>query len=517
PAPVVPPGLDLTPEEFEHVFAGPVAAALSAGDAEADGAVAPVTAVIASHLGARQGERVRDYARHLAGSAGRVGLIELDAAEFRLSCYDPAVEPGTEAAERPVGQTGTCDPREVAEALEELNIDVDRWLVAMPAARTPEAKELVGRCEHWALLCSCDHDGVVSAYRALKGAAEARPGEARLSLAVIDAAGDAEAARVHQKLAAVVRQFLGWEVEPEPAVRYAANVAEHPLMNCRVARDKAQIAAAPHWDVVVEFLGRERRATGARHVVVPDPEIVPAYPAKPQAMAGGPARTERAAPEVVAPRVDEPRDVPPRAVEPPIHRVEFATEPVPSVAPAAVAASVAPAPVAAAPMPAPAGPTLVPLSVPAVCGTADDVIDLPGDPADAAGILSALLRRPEWGLVECPLTPPAPTGGATAPVRLAVGRDRGLVLVGVARKGLAELRAIGHAYRWATENQALIAMAVPQFAIDAGRAPTVTLLVDQTDVSAEALRPMMGAGHVTVRAYRTLRWAGRTGLLLEAA
>jgi hypothetical protein len=41
--------------------------------------------------------------------------------------------------------------------------------------------------------------------------------------------------------------------------------------------------------------------------------------------------------------------------------------------------------------------------------------------------------------------------------------------------------------------------------------------VDQSDISAAVLQPMLQADHVTVQAYRKLRWGERTGVLLEAA
>ena len=104
-----------------------------------------------------------------------------------------------------------------------------------------------------------------------------------------------------------------------------------------------------------------------------------------------------------------------------------------------------------------------------------------------------------------------------ADVRLAVARDRGLLLLAVARQGLGELKLIGRAYQWLQENQSLIAMAVPQFAIDPATTPRFRLLVDQADLSAETLRPMLESSHVKVQAYRRLRWGGKAGLLLEAA
>ncbi|HSI32720.1 MAG TPA: hypothetical protein VK986_03940, partial [Tepidisphaeraceae bacterium] len=68
-----------------------------------------------------------------------------------------------------------------------------------------------------------------------------------------------------------------------------------------------------------------------------------------------------------------------------------------------------------------------------------------------------------------------------------------------------------------TENRGLIAMAMPQLAIDAHRHPRLRLLVDHADASAEALAPMLESGMVSVQAYRKLRWGGRVGLLVEAA
>ena len=36
------------------------------------------------------------------------------------------------------------DPKRMTEALEELNWDVDRWLLLLPVPRTPEARDLRG-------------------------------------------------------------------------------------------------------------------------------------------------------------------------------------------------------------------------------------------------------------------------------------------------------------------------------------------------------------------------------------
>jgi hypothetical protein len=545
---------ELTSDEIAHVVGRPgVPTADDARGSDDERAwaqpgpadTAPVTAVLASHLNGRQLDRVREYARHVAASAGRVGLIDLDVNDFRLTCFDSAGEPGAADQVRPTEITGAVDPREIAAAVEELNLDVDRWVVLVPNLRTPEAATLIADAEHWALLCTPDHDGVVAGYRTLKGVAEARSAgggprpATRLTVAVLDAAGDAEAARVQQKLAGVSRQFLGWDADAEPPVRYAAGVAEHPLMHCRVSGGRGQGVVGPHWAAVAELLGRPRRGAGqpagglgTSSAAKPEPLLV--ADAAPRVRAatdeavgvrrvGGAdasaerARTGREARDTTArfapaASLDESSD----AISPsPTHmRIEPAADAASSPAPALTqgfAATPGPTfPFAAATAPATAS---FPMTFADAPPAGDDVLDLPGDVADPRGVLSAVLRRPEWGLAECPIEPPA----CPAAARLAVSRDRGLVLVAVAARGLADLRAIGQAYRWLAENRGLIALALPQFAIDAGRTPGLHLLVDQGDIAGDQLRPIMQAEHVRVRAYRTLRWAGRTGLLLDAA
>lgn len=512
------PAHDLSPEEYAEVLGAEedaVDAAHVPHDAALDESaaalpVAPVTALLATHLVGRQLERARDYARHLAAGTGRVGLIDLDVSEFRLFCFDPAAEPGMELQQRSAPLTGVCDPREIAAAVEELNVDIERWLILIPNLRTPEARALLQHAERWVLLGTCDHDGVVAAYRTLKMVAEARQPETELALAVLDSAGDAEAARVHQKLAGVCRQFLNWDVQPEPTVRYAPSVAEHPLMNCRVSRDKAQLASAPHWTVIEELLQRPRRD---------DHVDLPADVAKPQATAEPVSVPVVEAPIAPAPEVD-------------VRRVAIAREPEPVIAPkpaSVEAPSVgvstfvqagyvhamenASPDITVPPLPSPMpGDTMRLAPAAPVNPCNDEILELTGDAVDGASILAAVLRRSDWGLVECPVTPPM-----CPAAKLAVSRDRGLVLVAAATRGLTELRAIGAAYRWMNENRALIAMAMPQFAIDVHRLAALHLLVDQSDISAELLRPMVQTAQVNVHAYRTLRWAGRRGLLLEAA
>ena len=452
--------VDMTPEEFAQIYGAPE------GAAEPQRRPVPVTALISAHLNGKQFDRVKQYARHLAGQFGRVGLIEVDGSEFRLMCFEPAAPDGICDAEQ---QACECaEPRQMSEALEELNWDVEQWLLLLPNPRTPEARALLREVDHWVLLSTCDHDGVVSSYRMLKGVAEtSRP---RLSLALLEAPDEPTASRVFQKLSGVCLQFLDWPVEAELPVEPAPSVNEHLVLLYRPTRDKAQLATAPQWAAVSDFLTAGRAA-----------QNTPIEPAD---------ETEQT---MYEPQMEQPR--------------QWAADAMASGEPSTSEPQI-PAPGDVLPVPmAPAAQS----SAPAADGF-DEVIDLPDHDTSGQSVLSAMLRSSGGGLVECPLRPPM-----CPEARLAVTRDRGIILLAVARQGLSQLRSIGQAYRWLCENQQLIRMALPQFAIDPEQSPMLRLLVDRSDLAADLLQPLMQADHVRVQAYRKLRWGERTGVFLEAA
>lgn len=484
--------IDLTPEEYAQVFGGGAgAASMAAGTraAPSQGArrTPPMTAILGEHLNGKQFARVKEYARHLAAREGRVGLIELDGSEFRLMCFEadgesaecPTVSAATEVA------TEAYDPRAMAEAVEELNFDVDRWLLLVPSPRVLEAQPLLALVDHWVLLTTCDHDGVVSSYRMLKGMADL--GRARLTLAVLDAHDEVHAAKVHNKLAGVCEQFLGRALQAEPPVRRAYRVAEHLVMLCRPNRDKAQLGNPPQWAIVEEFLAKAKAATS---VVAPAEETETAE-------ADGPPSVDDNEHDGVS--------IDPAA---PTQRELVGDVVVPTAgapAPEAIMAEATPVAVGAQTPASGADP---------VCDeSASNVLDLPSLDASAEQIVSAVLKQDGGSaLLECPVRPPM-----CADARLAVTREHGVVLVAVAGRGLNELRSIGQAYRWLVENRSLIGMAVPQLAIDARQTPRLRLLVDRLDANADVLQPMLGGGHVTVQSYRRLKWGQKAGLLLEAA
>jgi hypothetical protein len=473
PAPRTDQSIDLTPEEFAQVYGGGAGNgphAAEAAPAEPDARpVAPVCAVIGSHLNGKQFDRVKEYARHLAGQVGRVGLIELDASEFRLMCFEPGATPAdlADAAAASAATPECYDPRQIAEAVEELGCDVRRWVVLLTTPRVPEARALLRQVDHWVLLTTCDHDGVVSAYRSLKGLVEPshRP---RVTLALLDPPAEPEMVAVYRKLSGVCQQFLGLRLDAEPAVRRSFRIAEHLVLLCRPTRDKARMANPPQWEILAEFLAKAKQAPAGHEedVVVETIE---------RADEQGVELVEENAHDVAAPE-------PP--VQPPL------AQSAPTLAPAPIPPPVHPAPP----------------------GAYQEVVELNDQGGTAEAVLSAVLRQNHGAYVECPVR--APMCGEA---RLAVSRDRGIVIFAVAREGLGELRAIGQAYKWVRENRTLLGMALPQFAIDTNQTPRLRLLVDQSDLSADALQPVLQSEYVTVQSYRKLRWGDRTGLLLEAA
>ena len=471
--------VDLTPEEYAQVSGQPDAADRASGS-EGAARIPAVTAVIAQHLNGRAPERVRDYARHLAANGERIGLLEVEAGEVRLMCFERSIEPNA-TDPRPAETTDHFDPRAITEALEEMSWDVDRWLLVLPNLRSLEARALLKDVSHWALLSTCDHDGVVSCYRTLKGLADLnRP---RMTLALMEAPNETVAAKVFRKLQGVCLQFLGIEVEAEPAVRPTRAVAEHMVAHCRATHDKASLSDGAQWKVVGEFLARAAAQKDCR-LPIANCELKETS-SKDQMTSGN---DDLKQPELAhEDRLAESAISNPQS---PIPSPQFAIRnPQSEISP----------PQSAIPTPS-AGDSIA------------EILDLPSDAADDRSVLAAILAGAGAELIECPIRAPM-----CPAARLAVTRDRGLVLLAVAGHGLGQLGEINRAYRWLVENRALISMALPQFAIDGLRHPRLRLIIDHADRAAAELSPMLESNTVSVQAYRKLRWGGRTGLLLEAA
>jgi hypothetical protein len=480
--------IDLTPEEYAQVFAGGEAIVRDAG---AEVRIPPITAVIAQHLNGRADERVKTYARHLAANGQRVGLLEIDVAQVRITCFERSIEP------TPAGSSDPNAPetmqhfnaRFITEALEEMSWDLDRWLLVLPNLRSVESRDLLKQVDHWTLLSTCDHDGVVSCYRTLKGLASVhQPRTPPLTLALMESVSEGQAGKIFKKLSSVCLQFLGIELTTEPTVRPTQTVAEHVVAHCLAPREQAQRWNGAQWIVAGDFLARARgqeaeQAAAVATSATSSPSLIDGSELADTADHSVDSATEPVEHEMSESKVHEERDE-----QIPTGRMAAAT-----TSPATTSV-----PVAATPTPA--------------AETIGEVIDLPDGAGDEESVLGAILAGSRGDLIECPVRAPmCPTA------RLAVTRERGLVILAVARKGLIELRAIAQAYRWLVENRALIGMAVPQLSIDGHRHPRLRLLVDHADLTAEALAPMLETATVSVQAYRKLRWGTKTGLLLEAA
>src|SRR6185295_14186138 len=192
--------IDLTPAEIARVVGDHI-------DHELHPHPAPVTAITRPHLSGGSFDAVREYAGHLAADGSRIGLIECDSSIFRVMIFERISTENSTNSDEPASAEG-FDARRMRETLDELCVDVDRWLLLLPSPRVHESRDLLREIDHWVLLSTCDHDGVVSCYRTLKGLADvSRP---RISLALLGAADESEAEHVFRKLSNVSQQFLSW-------------------------------------------------------------------------------------------------------------------------------------------------------------------------------------------------------------------------------------------------------------------------------------------------------------------
>jgi hypothetical protein len=240
--------IDMTPEEFEaSLEVNPETDELPETSEPIEGGAPSVTVVLSSHLAEQGSQSVRQYARNLAVDGTRVGLIEADNGEFAISCFEanggPAVSPTI---------LETLDIRQMSETLNEMAIDIDRWLISLPNAKSAESREVLRGAPHWVLLTTADHEGVVATYRTLKGLAEL--GRRRISLVVLDARDDAHADAVFRKLDAVSRQFLHSGLEAGSPLRPVQSVTEHLVLACQQDQEQAASGKSGHWQVIGQFL-----------------------------------------------------------------------------------------------------------------------------------------------------------------------------------------------------------------------------------------------------------------------
>ncbi|MBC7784710.1 MAG: hypothetical protein H7144_12805 [Burkholderiales bacterium] len=231
--------IDLTPEEFVHVF----------DDSDTNSAprkqYKPVRVVVAHHLGESMGQRVRELAGMLCQDGSRIGIIYADAGEVRVCCVEHNPHNG------PVADDFLTEPLEaqrIEQSLTELDQDVDEWLLLLPDSHCVESRAILRSVGSWLLITGVEHDAVVESYRTLKGLCDGYLPD--LSIAVAGAADEDELRKTHQKLAGVCQQFLKLKARPFGAIEASANLAEHVVLQASSSFNKAQLAAAPQWQVI---------------------------------------------------------------------------------------------------------------------------------------------------------------------------------------------------------------------------------------------------------------------------
>jgi hypothetical protein len=431
-----------------------------------------VTAVVTAHGDAELDDHVARFAGDLARNGARVGVVFLDSADIHIWLADAGDAP-TSVDPEEGDVLDHIDARRISETLNELNHDVDRWLLVLPEPRRPEARTLLQQTDDWVLLMTADHDGIVAGYRTLKGLADGP--KSPLSVALLDAASDDVADRVFAKLSGVCRQFLDWDVSAENPVSPGA-MSLVPVLSCHGGHDKAQLATLPHWRAVDEFLG-----------LPPDENANAAH-------FGNAGSQPQIVDSMSSQKTSEPKSTPAQAPQPEpkmnIAQTTTSDKNLHTISAAAGMAMMAPAP-----------------QMEQSASGVDEVVEM----IDGAGVVSTVLGR-SAEMIATPVRVPM-FGSAT----VAVGRDRGLMLVAEIEPGLRGVEGLSAAVKWLDDSRSLIAMAMPQVSIDASMAVRVVLWVDYADRAAESVRSLIGTGRVTIRTYRRLRWAGRTGLLLDAA
>jgi hypothetical protein len=445
--------VDLAPEEFEHKQSLDERPSLSA--------------VLGHHLGGAAVARVRDYARYSALASGRVGLIELGDDGIRLTYFDasPLGKRDSEGKATPIDVPASVSPldgKRIAEALEEMSWDIERWIVFLPGgAKSEIARHLLETIDHWTILTSADDEGIVSAYRALKGIGDS--GSATLTMSVFNADDESHGAQAHRKLAGASKQFLGKHIDFEGRVTATENVSEHVVLWCR-----ASGPTQDHWNAVMNLA----QETDAQVEVEVNREAEHKKPAD-----GNP----QAFPECQSPLAADP------VAKEPVISIPQQEEPQMKITPETIAPSIS------------------------RDNIQDEVFDLAAGSDEAESIVATILRNEsQW--IAAPVKAPMHESATVA-----VDRDGRLLLAAAAGSGLADLPLVSKAFAWLTENRSLVRLAMPQMNIDARTLPRLVLAVDQLDATGGKLATLLQGADVTVRTYRRLRWGEKTGLLLEAA
>jgi len=483
--------IDMTPDEFARMFDLPSAATDSHRSPASlmDSAVkeptrASMVAMVSSEPVGDRLYRARMIASNMVAHGVRMGVLLIDQGEVRAMRLEFGdVDSGVDCVEM-------IDERQMSEALLELDSDIDQWLMITGDIRAAESRDAIRLADEWVVVTCGDHDGVVSGYRTLKGLSELGKRRTRVAMTSRKSGeeiGYAKAEKIWAKLAGVGRQFLEWEVEFGGALESTPNVSATTVYHASARHDKAQLASGVQWRVLRNFMELEPRSglSSAEAELMGLMDPMPGsngHDASEQFVRVDQELMQEAVVEVPQAVVaSEPMK---RAKMPQTSQILVEERPVMQIVPKSDAM--------------------------------DEVIELPA----GASVLSAVLGSGMGSgsnLVACPIDVPVMDENSDATAKVAIDRDRRLVLVASAGPGLSDLPSVTAGLKWLGENRKLIAMALPQMSIDTGAVPRLMLLVEHGERSAGALSPLLANAQVTIKSYRKLRWGSRTGLLLEAA
>lgn len=160
--------------------------------------------VVAPHVDAGQGSRgrvVAAIAATLANQNSRAGILHVEKGGAVLSLVDAGLPADSG------GVSEVTEFKEVADAVGELSLEVDSWLVCPGDVDSSACAEVVRKASHWIVPVEAEDEGMVGAYRSIKTLAQGP--RARLTLAAVGP----EAQPAVEKLRAVMRRFLSWDAD----------------------------------------------------------------------------------------------------------------------------------------------------------------------------------------------------------------------------------------------------------------------------------------------------------------
>jgi len=224
---VVAPKLRLTETDLDtdtaltkppRIAGGPSGESLTPVACVAETCCVRAEAVFPGNLPGLAGAWLTQYANHLAGQYGTVGVVRVEDewVDVELvsgrdeSIGDPSVDWGSDEQE-------DCS---LTDALHRLGHIVKVWLIRCPTPITPHSQALARKLGHWTLLCGTDEAAIVGAYRLLKQLGDRGQGrqhtdqhhDHQIGLMVLGG-DEAQSRAASQKLDDTCSRFLGTHIQ----------------------------------------------------------------------------------------------------------------------------------------------------------------------------------------------------------------------------------------------------------------------------------------------------------------